>query len=521
MPIRLPGHAARLLAPGETVRFVTRPRAARLGIVLVLGGIFVVLAIFSAIVEPGFIRLGILPALPLIGAHFGHLAIRPVIFVTNRRVISAARGQKPLIVELRRVKAVNISQKKLERLFSYGDVQLLEPHPFDGREGFYTGYSLDMVADAQGLAAAVTHACALDPEDDTIAGHGDAAVGCILGTAVGDALGLACEGLSAGRQKRWYPSLDGYHLLFGKGLCSDDTEHTCLIAQSILVSGGDETAFERDFAWRLRWWFAGLPAGIGLATLRSIVKLWLFLPRQFRGVHSAGNGPAMRSAILGVCFADDEPRMTQLVRISTRLTHLDPKAECGAMAIALAARSSLRGESFEQFLGALRRLTAGYGAAAAELLDLVERANESVKAGKTTAEFAASLGCSDGVSGYMYHSVPAVLHAWLSYPRDYAAAVTTIIRCGGDSDTTAAMVGAIVGAGVGREGIPAKWLDDLVEWPRTVSWMDRLARGAAYAASDRRAQQARPLSIAGLCLRNAGFMALVLAHGVRRLFPPY
>jgi hypothetical protein len=101
------------------------------------------------------------------------------------------------------------------------------------------------------------------------------------------------------------------------------------------------------------------------------------------------------------------------------------------------------------------------------------------------------------------------------------AAVTTIIRCGGDSDTTAAMVGAIVGAGVGREGIPAKWLDDLVEWPRTVSWMDRLARGAAYAASDRRAQQARPLSIAGLCLRNAGFMALVLAHGVRRLFPPY
>ena len=521
MPIRLPGHAARLLAPGETLRFVTRPRAARLGMVLVLGGIFIVLAIFSAIVEPGFIRLGILPALPLIGAHFGNLIIGPVIFVTDRRVVSAARGQKPLCIDLRRVKLVRVSQKKLERLFRYGDVYLFEPHPIDKREGFYTGYSLDMVADAQGLAAAISDALALDLDAAPNLGHGDAAAGCMLGTAVGDALGLACEGLSAGRQKRWYPTLDGYHLLFGKGLCSDDTEHTCLVAQSILVSGGDEGDFEQDFAWRLRWWFAGLPAGIGLATLRSIVKLWLFLPTRFRGVHSAGNGPAMRSAILGVCFADDEPRMSQLVRISTRLTHLDPKAECGALAIALAARSSMRGESFEQFLGALRRLTAGHGAAAAELLSMVERAGQSVNAGKTTAEFVASLGCGDGVSGYMYHSVPAVLHAWLSYPRDYAAAVNAIIRCGGDSDTTAAMVGAIVGAGVGKNGIPAKWLDDLIEWPRTVTWMERLARDAAYAAGNRRAQQARPLSIAGLCLRNAGFMALVLAHGVRRLFPPY
>ena len=133
----------------------------------------------------------------------------------------------------------------------------------------------------------------------------EAAVGCLLGTAVGDALGLACEGLSKDRQKRWFPSLDGYHLLLGKGLCSDDTEHTCMIAQSIIVSGGDEISFARDFAWRLRWWLAGLPAGIGLATLRSILKLWLFVPGRWRGVYSAGNGPAMRSALLGVCFADE------------------------------------------------------------------------------------------------------------------------------------------------------------------------------------------------------------------------
>lgn len=349
----------------------------------------------------------------------------------------------------------------------------------------------------------------------------DAAIGCILGTAVGDALGLSCEGLSRDRQKRWFPSLDGYHLLFGKGLCSDDTEHTSMIAQSILVSGGNEESFTCDFARRLRWWLAGLPAGIGLATLRSILKLWLFVPAGWRGVHSAGNGPAMRSALFGVCFADDEARLTRLNRIATRLTHTDPKAECGALAIALAARCSMRGQAFEAYLADLARLTAPHGAAGIELVDLARRAHSSATAGEPTEVFVQSLNCAKGVSGYMYHSVPAVLHAWFSHPRDYAQAVTVMIRCGGDTDTTAAMLGAIVGAGVGRRGIPQKWLDDLVEWPRTVAWMEDLAAKAARAAQRGEPGAAHPLPIAGLALRNIGFFVLVLAHGLRRLLPPY
>ena len=349
----------------------------------------------------------------------------------------------------------------------------------------------------------------------------DAASGCMLGTAVGDALGLVCEGLSRDRQLRWFPSLDGYHLLFGKGLCSDDTEHACLIAQSIIVSGGDEGLFERDFAWRLRWWLAGLPAGIGLATLRSIVKLWLFLPPAWRGVYSAGNAPAMRSALLGVCFADDEARLCRINRLATRITHTDPKAECGALAIALAARCSMRGQGADDFLADLARLTSPLGAAGEELVALAMRARRSAGAGETTATFAQSLGCARGVSGYVYHSVPAVLHAWFRYPRDYANAVTAIIRCGGDTDSTAAMLGAIVGAGVGRAGIPPKWVEDLVEWPRTTPWMEALARKAAHAAQSGERGKPHGLSIAGLALRNAGFFVLVLLHGLRRLFPPY
>lgn len=349
----------------------------------------------------------------------------------------------------------------------------------------------------------------------------EAAVGCILGTAVGDALGLACEGLSSARQQRMFPALDGYHLLFGKGLCSDDTEHACMLAQSIIVSGGDERLFAGDFAWRLRWWLAGLPAGIGLATLRSILKLWLFVPDRWRGVYSAGNGPAMRSALIGVCFADDEGRLSRVNRLATRLTHTDPKAECGALAIALGARCAMRGQGADEFLADLARLTAPLGEAGAELVALATRASASARAGEATEAFVLSLGSRGGVSGYMYHSVPAALHAWFLHPRDYALAVSGIIRCGGDTDTTAAMLGAIIGAGVGQKGIPRKWIEDLVEWPRTVSWMETVARRAVLAVQGGKPGAAQPLSIPGLALRNAGFFALVLVHGLRRLLPPY
>ncbi len=129
-----------------------------------------------------------------------------------------------------------------------------------------------------------------------------AIIGCLLGTAVGDALGLPMEGLSKRRQYRMYPEIKGYHFLLGKGMVSDDTEHTCMVAQAIVASGGDERLFAKNLAWRMRRWFLCMPAGIGFATLRSLIKLCVGFSADRSGVFSAGNGPAMRSAIIGVCF---------------------------------------------------------------------------------------------------------------------------------------------------------------------------------------------------------------------------
>jgi hypothetical protein len=58
--------------------------------------------------------------------------------------------------------------------------------------------------------------------------------GILLGTAVGDALGLPAEGLSPRRRRRLMPGPWRHRLVFGRGMMSDDTEHTLFVAQSLL-----------------------------------------------------------------------------------------------------------------------------------------------------------------------------------------------------------------------------------------------------------------------------------------------
>ena len=96
--------------------------------------------------------------------------------------------------------------------------------------------------------------------------------------------------------------------------------------------------------------------------------------------------------------------------------------------------------------------------------------------------------------------------------------MTAVIECGGDTDSTGAIVGGIVGAAVGKEGIPAPWLERLCEWPRSVGWMEQLGEQLGSSL-----ESAPPRRLPGFAvlLRNFFFLAVVLFHGFRRLVPPY
>jgi ADP-ribosylglycohydrolase len=348
-------------------------------------------------------------------------------------------------------------------------------------------------------------------------------IGCLLGTAVGDALGLPYEGLSARRAKELFPDPRRHHLLFGKGMVSDDTEHAAFVAQAIIRSQGNVDVFQRQLARSLRWWLAGLPAGVGLATGRAIFKLWIGVRPKNSGVFSAGNGPAMRSAILGVALGQNGDQLKRFVKASTRITHSDPKAYYAALAVAIAAINVVRVDDEDwrdDYLHTLDLLMTEEDAG--EMKSLAQKALLSAKEGESLTSFARRIGSRSGISGYCYHTVPCVLQAWFRHGDDLERGLPEIIEAGGDTDTAGAIYGAIVGARTGKAGIPTEWLAGICDWPRSTHWLEQLGKATADSL-DANAKDIRPPNYPSVFVlpRNIVFIFIVLLHGLRRLLPPY
>jgi ADP-ribosyl-[dinitrogen reductase] hydrolase len=357
----------------------------------------------------------------------------------------------------------------------------------------------------------------------TMTDRRDKLAGVLLGAAVGDALGLPREGLSRRRAARLYGSGPLRHrFLLGHGMVSDDAEHACMTAQALLAAGDNETRFARSLAWRLRGWLASMPPGVGWGTLRAIVKLWLGFPPAWSGVVSAGNGPAMRAPILGAYLARTPEHIAPLVRASTRLTHRDPRAEEGALAIALAAAYAVERRPNEIDAAALLEEIRGR-MTVEPLRDALDTVAEYLACGAPAAELADALGAGRGVTGFMLHTVPAALFCWLASPGDIRRCVEEVIRLGGDADSTGAIVGALAGATAGAGAIPESWLSGIVEWPRSIAWMRRLADRLADRLLEDQPSSGGPLPLfwPALPVRNLFFLVVALTHGFRRLLPPY
>ncbi len=334
-------------------------------------------------------------------------------------------------------------------------------------------------------------------------------LGTLLGTAVGDSLGLPYEGLSRRRVTAF--SEIRHRLLFGRGLFSDDTEHSLMLASTLLGHHEEASQFQRAFAWKLRWWLLGLPAGVGLGTAKAILRLWMGFPASKAGVRSAGNGAAMRSAVVGVFFHHEPQKRREFALAACRVTHRDPRAEESAVLVAEAAAMAANSVPNVQVIGTLETHLESD-----EMRSRFATLKTDLAAARTVAEFADGIGCGNRVSGFAPDTVAVALYAWLRHRGNFESAVRSVIACGGDTDTVAAITGGICGAETGEPGIPKAWIDGICDWPRSVAHLRCLAE-----AMETGAGSAPRIFWPFVLMRNALFLAVVLLHGFRRFLPPY
>ena len=183
----------------------------------------------------------------------------------------------------------------------------------------------------------------------------------------------------------------------------------------------------------------------------------------------------MRSALLGAYFCEDQDMIERFVTASTKLTHTDPRALTGAMAVArLAAWAVQHGPRN-------RRAPSSWGTCWRSWpRQIGSGANWWAKCwrlGHAGRGYRVRVFPWPGRRRDRLHVPhrPVAVYAWLRHFGDFRAAVEAALDCGGDTDTVGAIVGALAGGTVGAGGIPADWIAGIIDWPRSVGLLRKVA----------------------------------------------
>jgi ADP-ribosylglycohydrolase len=273
----------------------------------------------------------------------------------------------------------------------------------------------------------------------------------LLGTAIGDALGVPFET----KLSNFEPLVDWNGLTFlgsehhklKPGQYSDDTQLSIEVAQSLLENKGFNPG---NLAERyVDWMVSGRARGYGKTTLLAVQNLLNGKHWSQSGVPgSYGNGTAMRAAPFGIYFRDDLKELIKVCKVDSAITHASEEAEAGSIAIALAAAYAVNNDT-DQLLQRIWEVLPDSKVKVAifSLSSLVE----SPYIGPEQALRVI------GTKGNVKETVPAALYCFLRF-NFYEDAVVAAIKAGGDTDTTAAIVGALWGAKVGVQGIYPNWV---------------------------------------------------------------
>jgi poly(ADP-ribose) glycohydrolase ARH3 len=296
--------------------------------------------------------------------------------------------------------------------------------------------------------------------------------GAILGCFLGDAFGSGFEGMN--------PNQTMFHMSalskkFSRNY-TDDTDMTLALCESIIQSGEiDPEDIAKQFSLT-----CDLTRGYAIGTIKAVLALRAGLPWHQVGRivfenGSFGNGAAMRVSPVGLFYHHHLDELQEAAMKQATVTHIHPLGQWGAVmqaaTIGWAVNQNPKG-SFkkEEVIVHLRKVL---WRGPIEYMKALNKIEEMVVQGKKLQprEVVQSLG--NGVEAHL--SVPSACYIAITYSPDFCDAIRAAISLGGDTDTIAGMVGAIVGAHVGEKGLPIEWIEQLEEGSRGLSFARSLA----------------------------------------------
>lgn len=293
----------------------------------------------------------------------------------------------------------------------------------------------------------------------------DRACGVLLASAAGDALGAGYEFGAA--------PLDGVPRMIGGGLgdfapgeWTDDTAQAVAIAR-VAATGADlrSPAALDAIAAGFADWFAGGPADVGVQTAQVLRRAGrradaatmaaaATAVHEASGGRSAGNGALMRTGPVALAHLDDPRALVEAARLVAALTHHDPVAGEGAALWCLALRHAVLEGAFPE---------------ADDVLPLLGATALDWAAVLAEAERRPPSNLSD--NGWVVGALQAAWSAIVQTPvpeqlpcTHLQHALTTAIGIGHDTDTVAAIAGALLGARWGASAVPQAWQHPLHGW---------------------------------------------------------
>lgn len=285
----------------------------------------------------------------------------------------------------------------------------------------------------------------------------DPVLGCLLGGALGDALGGPYEN----KKLPFAVTLDREWRL------SDDTQLTIATCEAIVGTRKvDPAAIAATLA---EWYRQRRFSGLGASTLKALSELaagghWALVGRK--GEHAAGNGAAMRIAPLAFFCDTTDESARRTIRDVCRVTHHNEDAYVGALAVVVAVRAAWLGTWPRD--GALLERVAG------SLPDTSVR-DRLFELGSLRDVSLADLGARFGTSGHVVESVPLALAAAERLATGFETVLVDVVSGGGDTDTIASIAGQVMGASLGASRLPGDWLARLQSESELLDRARRLA----------------------------------------------